>query len=104
MVLTLSLAEKSAIRGILTSYSTWQSQIASRPTRVVKELFAAYFENEKDITSYDVLADAGVNAGLNTAEVKEWLDSGKGGPEVDKEVQEAYQQSIFGVPNFIIQD
>ena len=73
-------------------------------TRVVEELFAAYFENEKDITSHDVLADAGVKAGLNAAEVKEWLGSGKGGLEVDKEVQEAYEQSISGVPNFTIQD
>ena len=73
-------------------------------TRVVEELFAAYFENERDITSHDVLVDAGVKAGLNAAEVKEWLGSGKGGPEVDKEVQEAYEQSISGVPNFTIQD
>ena len=73
-------------------------------TRVVEELFAAYFENERDITSHDVLVDAGVKAGLNATEVKEWLDSGKGGPEVDKEVQEAYEQSISGVPNFTIQD
>ena len=73
-------------------------------TRVVEELFAAYFENEKDITSHDVLVDAGVKAGLNAAEVKEWLESGQGGPEVDKEVQEAYEQSISGVPNFTIQD
>ena len=73
-------------------------------TRVVEELFAAYFENERDITSHDVLVDAGVKAGLNATEVKEWLDSGRGGPEVDKEVQEAYEQSISGVPNFTIQD
>ena len=73
-------------------------------TRVVEELFAAYFENEKDITSHNVLVDAGVKAGLNAAEVKEWLESGQGGPEVDKEVQEAYEQSISGVPNFTIQD
>ena len=73
-------------------------------TRVVEELFAAYFENERDITSHDVLVDAGVKAGLNATEVKEWLDSGRGGPEVDKEVQEAHEQSISGVPNFTIQD
>ncbi|OCL13237.1 thioredoxin-like protein [Glonium stellatum] len=73
-------------------------------TRVVEELFAAYFENEKDITSHDVLVDAGIKAGLDAAEVKEWLGSGKGGAEVDREVQEAYEQSISGVPNFTIQD
>ncbi|KAF2477776.1 thioredoxin-like protein [Lindgomyces ingoldianus] len=73
-------------------------------TRVIEELFAAYFENEKDITSEDVLVEAGVKAGLGEAETKEWLENGKGGPEVDKEVQDAYEQSISGVPNFTIND
>jgi predicted DsbA family dithiol-disulfide isomerase len=73
-------------------------------TRVVEKLFAAYFENEKDITSHETLLEAGVGAGLGEAEVKEWLASGKGGPEVDREVQDAYEQSISGVPNFTIQD
>ncbi|KAF2495589.1 thioredoxin-like protein [Lophium mytilinum] len=73
-------------------------------TRVIEELFAAYFENEKDITSRETLLDAGTKAGLDAAEVKTWLDSGKGGPEVDREVQDAYEQSISGVPNFTIQD
>ncbi|OCK83712.1 thioredoxin-like protein [Lepidopterella palustris CBS 459.81] len=72
-------------------------------TRVVEELFAAYFENEKDITSQDVLVEAGTKAGLDAAEVREWLASGKGGPEVDREVQDAYEQNISGVPNFTIQ-
>ncbi|KAF2195120.1 thioredoxin-like protein [Zopfia rhizophila CBS 207.26] len=73
-------------------------------TRVIEELFTAYFENEKDITSQDVLIEAGVKAGLDETEAKEWLESGKGGPEVDKEVQDAYKQSISGVPNFKIND
>ncbi|ORY12607.1 thioredoxin-like protein [Clohesyomyces aquaticus] len=73
-------------------------------TRVIEELFAAYFENERDITNREVLIEAGVKAGLEEKEVKEWLDSGKGGPEVDKEVQDAYEQSISGVPNFTIND
>ncbi|KAH7390681.1 thioredoxin-like protein [Pyrenochaeta sp. MPI-SDFR-AT-0127] len=71
-------------------------------TRVVEELFAAYFENEKDITSHEVLTDLGVKAGLNEKEVKEWLESGKGGPEVDKEVRDAVEQNISGVPNFTL--
>jgi predicted DsbA family dithiol-disulfide isomerase len=73
-------------------------------TRVIEQLFSFYFENEKDITSRDVLIEAGVKAGLDEAEVKEWLSSGKGGPEVDKEVQDAYDQNISGVPNFTIND
>lgn len=73
-------------------------------TRVIEELFAAYFENEKDITSQDVLIEVGVKAGLEEKEALEWLQSGKGGPEVDREVQEAVEQNISGVPNFTIND
>lgn len=71
-------------------------------TRVVEELFAAYFENEKDITSQEILIESGVKAGLEEKEIKDWLDSGKGGAEVDKEVQDAREQNISGVPNFTI--
>jgi len=44
-------------------------------TRVVEELFAAYFENEGDITSHTTLQNAGVKAGLDEKEVIEWLAS-----------------------------
>lgn len=72
-------------------------------TRVVEELFAAYFENEKDITSHETLLDAGLRAGLEEKEIKEWLDSDKGGKEVDIEVAEAQSNQISGVPNFTVQ-
>lgn len=71
-------------------------------TRVVEELFAAYFENEQDITSREVLTKAGIAAGLEEAEVKTWLESDAGGPEVDKEVHSAQRQQISGVPNFTV--
>jgi predicted DsbA family dithiol-disulfide isomerase len=73
-------------------------------TRVIEELFAAYFENEKDITTHEILIESGVKAGLEEKEVKEWLESGKGGPEVDAEVENAREQNISGVPNFTIND
>jgi predicted DsbA family dithiol-disulfide isomerase len=72
-------------------------------TRVVEELFRAYFEQERDITSHDVLQDAGVKAGLDDAEVKAWLGSGRGGEEVDREVAEAQMRGVGGVPNFTLQ-
>jgi len=72
-------------------------------TRVVEELFRAYFEQERDITSHDVLQDAGVKAGLDDAEVKAWLGSEKGGEEVDREVAEAQMRGVSGVPNFTLQ-
>ena len=72
-------------------------------TRVVAELFRSYFEKEGDITSHDVLQEAGLKAGLDEAEVKEWLKSDKGGKEVDKEVSEAQIRGVSGVPNFVLQ-
>ncbi len=72
-------------------------------TRVVEELFSAYFENEGDITSHEVLQKAGEKAGLDAKEVKEWLASDKGGKEVDVEVEDAQNNQISGVPNFTIQ-
>jgi predicted DsbA family dithiol-disulfide isomerase len=72
-------------------------------TRVVEEFFAAYFEQEGDITSHEVLRKAAVKAGLDEKEVTEWLESDKGGEAVDKEVEEAQMQQISGVPNFTVQ-
>ncbi|KAF2718492.1 thioredoxin-like protein [Polychaeton citri CBS 116435] len=70
--------------------------------RVVEELFKAYFENEEDITSRGVLVRRAVAAGLDEAEVEDWLDSGKGGDEVDSEVKAARASFVGGVPNFRI--
>lgn len=72
-------------------------------TRVVEELFAAYFENERDITSHDTLLEAGVRAGLPEQEVVAWLKSDQGGKAVDEEVAEAQKNQISGVPNFTVQ-
>ncbi|TVY22865.1 hypothetical protein LHYA1_G008689 [Lachnellula hyalina] len=72
-------------------------------TRVVEELFAAYFENEGDITSHEILQKAGVKAGLDEKEVKEWLRTDKGGKAVDEEVEAAQLNQVSGVPNFTIQ-
>ena len=72
-------------------------------TRVVEELFKSYFENEGDITSHEMLQAAGVNAGLDALDVKEWLNSDKGGPQVDREVRESQMRGVSGVPNFVMQ-
>jgi len=71
-------------------------------SRVVSTLFKSHFEEDADITSQDVLVAVGEQAGLDKAEVKDWLSQGKGGQEVDREVEEAYSKGIHGVPNFTI--
>ncbi|KAL8782224.1 MAG: hypothetical protein Q9213_005590 [Squamulea squamosa] len=73
-------------------------------TKVVEELFKGYFEHEEDITSRDYLAAAAEKAGLGQAEIKDWLESDKGGKEVDREVVEAQMRAVSGVPHFILQD
>lgn len=72
-------------------------------TRVVEELFRSYFEEEGDITSGEVLRQAGVRAGLEEVEVKNWLESDRGGDEVDKKVTKAQIRGVSGVPNFVFQ-
>jgi predicted DsbA family dithiol-disulfide isomerase len=71
-------------------------------SKVVEALNAAYFEKEGDITSWDVLVQAGVDGGLEGKEVREWLESGKGGKEVDEQVRGARSQFISGVPYFTV--
>lgn len=69
---------------------------------IISTLFKSHFEEDADITSQDALVDIGEKAGLDRAEVKDWLQQGKGGQEVDREVEEAYRRGIHGVPNFTI--
>jgi len=71
-------------------------------TIVVEELFQAYFEEEKDITSHEVLLDAGVKAGLEKEEVEALLESDRMGEIVDQEVEEAQMRFISGVPHFVV--
>lgn len=90
-------------------------QLAGRPSsgeegaeiqnRVVDQLFAAYFENEEDITDRDVLCACAVRAGLPEEQVRQWLEEGSnvGGDVVDREVEEARARGVSGVPNFTLQ-
>lgn len=80
-----------------------KSKSPAMQTSVISQFFSSYFENEGDITSHAVLTTAAIKAGLPEAEVKEWLTSDRGGPEVDREVEQAKRLGISGVPNFTVQ-
>jgi predicted DsbA family dithiol-disulfide isomerase len=71
--------------------------------RVVEELFQSYFEQNGDITDRKMLQKAGVDAELDEVEVKEWLESDKGGEQVDQEVKLTKKSIESGVPRFVIQ-
>lgn len=77
--------------------------IGGLQTRVVEQLFRAYFEEEKNITDPAVLLDAAVGAGLDRDEVQKLLDSDLGGVEVDREAQTASRRLVTGVPYFSVQ-
>ncbi|KAJ5540695.1 hypothetical protein N7494_005771 [Penicillium frequentans] len=72
-------------------------------TRVVENLFRAYFEEEKNITDAKVLLDAAVQAGLDGGEVAKLLESGVGAEQVDAEAFAASRRLVSGVPHFTVQ-
>ncbi|KAJ5641631.1 hypothetical protein N7490_005631 [Penicillium lividum] len=72
-------------------------------TRVVENLFRAYFEEEKNITDVKVLIDAAVQAGLDGGEVTKLLESGDGAEHVDAEAFAASRRLVSGVPHFTVQ-
>ncbi|KAH0359425.1 DSBA oxidoreductase, partial [Aureobasidium melanogenum] len=69
---------------------------------LAKELLRIHFEGEADVSSHDDLIGAGVAVGLARNEVKEWLESGNGGAEVDGEAQRARDSGVNSVPTFEI--
>ncbi|KAL8375896.1 hypothetical protein RB595_007155 [Gaeumannomyces hyphopodioides] len=81
-----------------------EANMAQAQDRLISSLFRAYFEEGADITSADALVAAAERGGLDAAEARAWLEQGKGGAEVDEEVERAYQRGVHGVPHFIIND
>ncbi|WYZ34310.1 hypothetical protein EsH8_I_000586 [Colletotrichum jinshuiense] len=71
---------------------------------VMNSIMKSYFEENGDVTSWDMIMDAAVKGGLEREEVKKWLEDGKGGAEVDRQVEDAYRMGVRGVPHFVIND
>jgi predicted DsbA family dithiol-disulfide isomerase len=89
----------------LSSRSTTKGASQEVHNRLVEKLFSAYFEQEKDIRNVEVLKQLGVEAGLDAAEVKKWMDSDLGGKEVDDQASRARRLlHVSGVPTFLVQD
>ncbi|KAK5944541.1 hypothetical protein PMZ80_003823 [Knufia obscura] len=72
---------------------------------VMLGLWKRYYEREVDITTLETLTEVGVEAGLGTAEeIREYLESGRDGVEVDKLAEEQRMNGISGVPNYVLMD
>ncbi|KAM5347842.1 hypothetical protein ACJ41O_007666 [Fusarium nematophilum] len=71
---------------------------------LVEAIFRAYHQLEKDISRKEVLGEIGISAGLNAAEVDEWLDSEEEMGKVDLEAEKNREfLTGEGVPTYIIQ-
>ncbi|MCO6418907.1 DsbA family oxidoreductase [Siccirubricoccus sp. KC 17139] len=69
---------------------------------VVEALFRAYFQEGKDIGDRAVLAAVAGSAGLETAEIAAFLDSGAGEAEVRQQDFSFRQAGLSGVPTFAL--
>jgi predicted DsbA family dithiol-disulfide isomerase len=66
-----------------------------------EELFRSYFTEGKDIADHATLTEIGTKAGLNEAEITRMLGSDAFSTEVQRDIHEARQIGVRGVPFFV---
>ena len=81
-----------------------KSKDVKMQTVIMERLFKAYFEQSADITDHAMLCEIGVASGLDSREVIEWLESDRGGKEVDEQAKTAREGPGSDVPRYSIQD
>jgi predicted DsbA family dithiol-disulfide isomerase len=64
-------------------------------------LFAAYFSEGKNTADHAVLTELGLKAGIPAGEIQAALSSSQFGEEVERDVQEAHEIGVRGVPFFV---
>jgi predicted DsbA family dithiol-disulfide isomerase len=75
---------------------TWGVQGA-----LVESLFSAFFVEGLDIGDLEVLADRAALVGMDREEAADFLRSAEAAPEVQREIEQAQQVGVQGVPFFI---
>jgi predicted DsbA family dithiol-disulfide isomerase len=71
--------------------------------KTIDGLFSAHFENEGDITSYEVLRRIATDAGIsNEVFQKAIVDSDEGGKKVEEQTANARAGGVNGVPYYKI--
>jgi predicted DsbA family dithiol-disulfide isomerase len=73
-----------------------------KQTEIVEGLFAAYFNEGRDIGDPAVLADIGTSAGLDHTRIVAMLASDEGLEEVRSELQRAQDLGVSGVPTVLV--
>ncbi|HTE27949.1 DsbA family oxidoreductase [Flavitalea sp.] len=64
-------------------------------------LFRSYFTNGKNIDDYATLVQLGTDIGLNAEDLSKALETGRYADEVRKDILEAQQIGVRGVPFFV---
>lgn len=72
--------------------------------QVTERLFKAYFTEGRNIADHDTLAELAVAAGLPEGDVKNLLASDLFAEEVRRDIDQAMQMGINGVPFFVFND
>jgi len=81
---------------------TWLAGQQGKQNDVVEGLFAAYFNEGRDIGEPTVLADVGTSAGLDRARILAMLTSDEGLAEVRSDLQRAANLRVSGVPTVLV--
>jgi predicted DsbA family dithiol-disulfide isomerase len=69
---------------------------------VEESLFKAHFTEGKDISNKETLIAIGASAGMNAAEIETMLNTGAFTEEVARDIDEANQIGVSGVPFFVL--
>jgi predicted DsbA family dithiol-disulfide isomerase len=80
----------------------WLAGQQGKQDVVVEGLFAAYFNEGRDIGDPTVLADIGASGGLDRARITAMLASDEGHAEVRSELQRAMNLRVSGVPAVLV--
>ncbi len=80
----------------------WLAGQQGKQNDVVEGLFAAYFDEGRDIGDPTVLADVGASAGLDRARILAMLTSDEGLAGVRSDLQRALNLRVSGVPTVLV--
>jgi predicted DsbA family dithiol-disulfide isomerase len=92
----------------------WNTRLAHEATEYAREkgkanefhhsVFSKVYGEGLDISKWDVLRDAAVEAGLDAEDMQSVVESGKYTTEVAGQVQWAQRIGVTGVPTYVIND
>jgi predicted DsbA family dithiol-disulfide isomerase len=80
----------------------WLAEKHGAQDALIEGLFAGYFTNGRDIGDRKVLAEIGVEVGLERAKVEAFLAGEDGAEEVRRAEKAAYEGGVSGVPTVIV--